>query len=328
MKFWKRKPVLGVGLGVGVLGAAALALRYVVRRPTHQPIPDEISPAIFATRIAHTTHGEMIYHISGSGEPLIFLHGVFWGASSYEWAKVYPRFAMFREVIAPDLIGFGESERPINSMDAIDVADSLAQFVRIVSPDYPPVMVASGMTAKIALLLAVRHPEFVSRLILLPPAGFKESQIRRSMGMSGWHGMPIINRFFYRNYIARSAFIRRWLNSMVDPQRITDEMINIFATCAQQYGAEHAIFGFLRGRLAFDIEKRLRDIAVPVHILWPERQPGFSEMSTTMIRRYLPRATVEILPGCGMLAALENPELITSCITKLLEGDFPAIGAA
>ena len=77
MKLWKRKPALGIGIGVGVLGALALAVRYGMNRAVREPIPDAISPAIFATRVARTNFGEMIYHVSGSGEPLVFLHGVF-----------------------------------------------------------------------------------------------------------------------------------------------------------------------------------------------------------------------------------------------------------
>src|SRR5882757_358344 len=110
LKLWKRKPALGIGIGVGLMGAVVLALRYGFRRQLREPMPDDISPAIFATRVASTLHGEMVYHVSGSGEPLVFLHGIFLGASSYEWSKVYPHFTMGHEVIVPDLIGFGESE--------------------------------------------------------------------------------------------------------------------------------------------------------------------------------------------------------------------------
>ncbi len=109
---WKRKPALGIGIGVSLLGAVALATRYGFRRAPRERIPDDISPAIFATRVTETIFGEMIYHISGSGDPVVFLHGIYLGASSYEWSKVYPHFTFGHEVIVPDLIGFGESERP------------------------------------------------------------------------------------------------------------------------------------------------------------------------------------------------------------------------
>ena len=144
-------------------------MAFVARR--RERIPDDISPAIFATRVTETIFGEMIYHISGSGDPVVFLHGIYLGASSYEWSKVYPHFTMGREVIVPDLIGFGESERPGVTMDATDYADSLVEFIRNTCGDRTPVVVASGLTAGIALLMASRHPERVGRIIFAPAHG-------------------------------------------------------------------------------------------------------------------------------------------------------------
>jgi len=326
VKAWRRKPALGIGIGVGMMGAVALALRYGMRRPTREPIPDAISPAIFATRVAQTGFGEMIYHVCGSGEPLVFLHGVFLGASSYEWSKVYPRFAMDHEVIVPDLIGFGESERPPTPMDAADYVEVIAEFLGEVAPGKKPVLIASGLTAGIALLLAARHPELVSRLIVFLPTGLKEAGKWRAMGMLALSGIPGLSRFVYRNYLARPPFIRGWLTrfALADPASLTEEMVSILATCAQQYGAEYAILGFLRGRLAFDIERRLRDISAPVHILWPELAVGFPERGGEVLAARIPRASVERLPGCGILTALENPDLLAAAIQQSLHGDLPA----
>src|SRR4051812_28945873 len=102
----KRDKLVGVGLGAGIVGAAFLALKYSIKRPTKQPVPDTISPAIFKTKVLHTSHGEIVYHEAGAGQPLIFLHNVCVGGSSYEWSKVYPDFALDHRVLAPDLIGF------------------------------------------------------------------------------------------------------------------------------------------------------------------------------------------------------------------------------
>lgn len=330
MRLWKRKPALGIGIGVGVVGAIALAVRYGLNRVVREPIPDAISPAIFATRVARTNFGEMIYHVSGSGEPLVFLHGVFLGASSYEWSKVYPRFVMNHEVIVPDLIGFGESERPPSRMDAADYSAALADFLREVCPGQKPVLIASGLTAGISLLLAARHPELVSRLILFLPTGLKESGNWRAMGMLALSGIPGARRFVYRNYLSRAPFIRAWLlqYALTNPESLTEEMVTILSTCAQQYGAEHAILGFLRGRMAFDIERRLRDVPVPVNILWPDKATGFLPESGESICRKLPRSSMAFLPGCGILAALENPDMMEAAITRALHGDLPADASA
>ena len=71
-EFWKKS--LGMGLGAGLLGAAVVALRRGLH-PLPQPsLPDIISPAVFARRVQRTTRGQVVYHMSGEGEPLVFLH--------------------------------------------------------------------------------------------------------------------------------------------------------------------------------------------------------------------------------------------------------------
>lgn len=329
LNLWKRKPALGIGIGFGLVGAMALAARYGFRHVPRERIPDDISPAIFATRVIETNFGEMIYHISGAGDPVVFLHGIYLGASSYEWSKVYPHFTIGREVIVPDLIGFGESERPSVTMDATDYAESLVEFLRATCGDLPPVLVASGLTAGIALLLASRHPERVGRLVLLLPTGLKSGKWSAA-GMVALLGLPGLNRFVYRNYLSRAPFIRGWLTKFAlgDPSRMNEEMVRALATCAQQAGAEHAIFGFLRGQLAFDIESRLDGVPHPVSVLWPDRASGFPRSAGEEISRRLRRARFVPVPDCGILAALEAPALLTSIITGELDGDFRLEGAA
>lgn len=330
MRLWKRKPVLGIGVGVGLVGAVALAVRYGLRRAPRERIPDDISPAIFATRVASTTRGEIVYHISGAGDPVVFLHGIYLGASSYEWSKVYPHFTMAHEVIAPDLVGFGESERSGTAMDAVDYAECIAEFLLEACPGKRPTIVASGLTAGIALLMASRHPERIKRLIVLLPTGLKESGKWRAAGMVALVGLPGLNRFVYRNSLSRAPFIRGWLTKFAlgDANRLNEEMVRTLTTCAQLPGAEHAIFGFLRGRLAFDIESRLDRVPQPVTILWPDRAAGFPLSSGEAIARKIPQARFVPVPDTGILAALETPEQIIEILEAELDGGLNLQGVA
>lgn len=330
LKLWKRKPALGIGIGVGLVGAVALAVRYGLRRSQREPIPDDISPSIFARRVASTLHGEMVYHISGSGTPVVFLHGIYLGASSYEWSKVYPHFTMGHEVIAPDLVGFGESERPSATMDATDYAESIAEFLLETCNGRKPIIVASGLTAGIALLMASRHPERIEQLIVLLPTGLKESGKWRAVGIQALVGLPGLNKFVYGKYLSRAPFIRGWLSKFAlgDAAKVNEEMVRALTTCAQQSGAEHAIFGFLRGRLAFDIESRLDRVPHPVTILWPELASGFPYQMGEEIARKLPQARLVPVPGCGILAPLECPEIMTAMLAEELDADFRLEGVA
>lgn len=319
-KFWKDKPALGVGVGVGVLGAIALAARYALRTSPRCPIPENISPTIFSTNIAQTGHGELVYHSSGTGAPMVFLHGIYPGASSFEWSKVYPAFTSDYQVIAPDLLGFGESERPRPGLDADQHVQALADGFREILPGNPAIVVASGFGAAVAAKLAAQHPELVRCLVLLAPEGFDSKRQRVPKGISILAGIPRLNSFFYRHAISRQPFVRDWLLrfGFRNPEQIDPEMVEIVATCASQYGAEHAMISFLRGRARYDVTRQLPRITQPTTLLWPESDKDFPVSDANKITASVPFCRVIMSKEISPLGALECPSVMEELVRAAL----------
>jgi pimeloyl-ACP methyl ester carboxylesterase len=330
LDFLKKKPAVGVGLGVGLLGAVALAIRYGMQRTARQPLPDNISPAIFATRVCQTTHGEIIYHTSGAGEPLVFMHGIYPGASSFEWSRVYPQFAVGYEVIAPDMIGFGESERPRHGLDADDHVRALADLLYTICGGRAASVVASGFGAALAVKLAVQHPNLVKRLVLYAPIGLDASLRRMPLGMAALSRAPMLNSFVYRNYFARRPFIRGWLArfGFGDPARIGDDIVDVLTSFAGQYGAEHAMLTFLRGRLLYDVKSQLGRLTQPVSVLWPDLPDRFPPAQAERIARFIPNCRTSLAGRTGALGALETPDLLHGMIDAELQRPVQISGAA
>ncbi len=316
----RKKRLFGAGLGAGLLGAALLALRYAVRPVSKARVPDAISPAIFRTKALHTSLGQIVYHESGSGPTLMFIHGICPGASSYEWSKVYQRFTGTHRVLAPDLIGFGESARPDMNLTAAEYARSLAEFIRGTC-DEPVTIVASGLGAGLGVLLATQHPEVVRQLILWMPTGLTELNGRQvSIGRRLASMTPVAHRFLYRNYDSSRTAVRGWLalHGFADASRITEETVDVYATCAQQYGAEHAIRNLFAGRLNVDLNGRLPMLSQPVTFLWPEQlMDGQSELPArfqALARgsrlRFVSRLShLAAVEGAGEIAGLLAEEL-------------------
>ncbi len=311
---------LKVGLGAGLLGAMFVAMKYAIRRPTKLPVPDTISPAIFKTKVLHTSLGQMVYHESGSGQPLIFVHNISPGASSYEWSKVYPDFAHSHRVIAPDLIGFGESARPKASINAADQARSLAEFIRATA-DEPVVLVGSGIGAGLCVYLASQHPELVGRLCLLMPTGLTEFGGKHtSFTMRFVSTFPVMHRFMYRNYQATASAIRSWFTTFgfADPAKITQEAVDVFTTCAQQYGAEHSLLSLHAGRFSFDIEKRMKMLTQPVTILWTDHKNAPPLEWANRLQALVRNGAIVVLHDVRALAALEDPAQVSGVLLEQL----------
>jgi len=289
----RKRRWFGAGLGAGLIGA------------------------IFRTKALHTSLGQVVYHESGSGPALVFVHGICAGASSYEWSKVYPEFANSQRVLAPDLIGFGESARPDASLTASDYARSLAEFIRGTC-DGPAAVVASGLGAGLAVLLATQHPEVVRQLVLWMPAGFGQGGSRAvPLGKRLASLSPLIHRFFYRNYESSRAAVQAWLAAygFRDPAKIPDETADVYATCAQQYGAEHAIRNYYAGRLDVDLDQRFPMLSQPVSILWPEQPQGFP----ARLQALAPGVRLIAGPRLSQLAALEGPSEIAAMLEEELD---------
>ena len=112
------------------------------------------------------------YHAAGVGPPVLLIHGSGPGVSAWaNWRGVFPDLAAGRHVVAPDIVGFGYTQRP-GGFDftpdrwmahLVGFLDALA--LKRVS------VVGNSFGGALALRLASRHPERVDRLVLMGSVG-------------------------------------------------------------------------------------------------------------------------------------------------------------
>jgi pimeloyl-ACP methyl ester carboxylesterase len=253
---------------------------------------------------------------------LVFVHGVYVGASSYEWSKVYPHFAGTHQVLAVDLLGFGESERPDVPLSATDHVQALVEFIRTKSGGERASIVASGLGAGFATILAAQHPDLVQRLILLMPIGrleFGRRQLPKRYGL--FARVPFANRTFYRRYLSTRIQIRAWLKNFGfgDFEKITEETVEVLINCAQQFGAERAIFQWMTRRFDLDLEKRMAELSQPVTLIWGEKAVNPPLESGYRLQPIAKKCSLVVLPNLGLLAPLESPMLVAEALTKELD---------
>lgn len=322
----KRK-ALGVSLGAGLLGALALAVRYGWRNTLRGIIPDAISPAVFATRVAETSLGEIVYHTADTqnpGTPILFLHGVFPGASSFEWSKIYPRFANIWRVLVPDLIGFGESQRPCPALTAEEQVRSLAEFLDGTTPREPAVIVASGLSANIALLFAARYPERTMRVILWMP----DVALGKANPSRGWHRLgwfPSMARLVYRYQLSTESFLRSWLlrSGFVLDGAGLEEALSVITSTAQQYGAEHAFLAQSSKAYWRGLRTGLRYLSSPVSMLLAIGSDKDSSAAISDLRPLVSRFGIVEVAAQGALAPVAEADVVTAAIERELSAVTP-----
>jgi pimeloyl-ACP methyl ester carboxylesterase len=255
-------------------------------------LPPGLAPSNVATKLLHTSLGEVVYRETGAGPLLIFIHDFFPGASSYEWSKVYPEFASSHRVLAPDLIGCGESSRPLRYFSSQDYVRMLAELIRSLEWQRPPTIVASGLSGGLCVYLASEHPALVERLVLFRPTGGARPSWPRRLAESVFR-VPGLSRAVCRSVLSHRPTVARWLRGSCfsDAKRVDEEVVEIFCACARQKGAEYPLSSRLAGRLNFDLPNYLR---------WC-------------------RCRVSILEGTVRLSALESPERMIASIHRALD---------
>ncbi len=107
------------------------------------------------------------YRTAGAGEPVVLLHG--FPETSYAWRKVIPALAKHYKVVAPDLRGFGESDRPESGYDKRTVAEDIRQLVKQLGLG-PINLISHDVGMMVGYAYAAAFPKDVKRLVLMEAA--------------------------------------------------------------------------------------------------------------------------------------------------------------
>ena len=112
------------------------------------------------------------YLEAGKGDPVVLIHGSGPGVTSYaNWRLVLPALAENFRVVAPDMVGFGFSERPANVEYGVQTwADQVVGLMDTL--ELPKAhLVGNSFGGAIALRIATQHPDRVGKLVLMGSMG-------------------------------------------------------------------------------------------------------------------------------------------------------------
>lgn len=112
------------------------------------------------------------YHDHGQGSPVLMIHGSGPGVSAFaNWRLVMPELAKTQRVLAPDMVGFGFTERPQGISYGMDTwVQQALDFIDAMG--LPQVdLVGNSFGGGLALAFAIRYPQRVRRLVLMGAVG-------------------------------------------------------------------------------------------------------------------------------------------------------------
>jgi pimeloyl-ACP methyl ester carboxylesterase len=258
--------------------------------------------------------GDVVYQVKGQGEPLVLVHGIYAGASAFEWRRNFDALSASFRVYAPDLPGYGLSSRPPLEYTAQTYVQFLIDFAREAAggAEHPVHVVASSLSAAYIIMAAFQRPRLFERLVLIEPVGVNAFSQRPTLVQRAFHQVlraPIIGSSVYNAVVSRPA-LRSFLSRYVylHPEAVTNDLVDHYYHTAHQPGARHAPISFLTGALNLDIAEVFARIAQPTLIVWGKQAEIPPAADAEAFLRLNPRAQVEMIDGSRMLPQDEQAE--------------------
>ncbi len=196
---------------------------------------------------------QLYYEDVGAGPPVLLIHG--FGASTYTWRHITPELARDHRVIAVDLKGFGQSDKPFDERYSVfDQADLLAQFIE--EHDLRDLtVVGHSYGGGIALLLALeanqRLGNRIAKLVLLDTIAYPQNVpvFFRMLGT------PLISHLGVR-MVPPSVQTRVALQiAYLDNNKIEDSEVEVYAAPLKTAAGKHAIIHSARQIMPEDLEQ-------------------------------------------------------------------------
>jgi pimeloyl-ACP methyl ester carboxylesterase len=197
------------------------------------------------------------YYQTGTGPAVVLVHG---GASDRrDWLGTLSALADRFTLYAPDLVGFGETERREDGYYLTEFITFLEQFIETLGLGRAS-LVGHSFGGRLALGVAVNRPDLVDKLVLIDAAG---------LGKTSWLGIVLVTAF---------NRLRDWLHRpQPAPTFLAHEDDDPDWACVE------------------DLPK----VKAPTLIVWKRRDPYLPVANARRAARLIPQARLEIVPGTG-----------------------------
>ncbi len=194
------------------------------------------------------------------GPPVVFLHGS--GPGNSAWANFRLNKDSFAEagfrVLMPDMIGFGYSDKPLNLGDyTLQLfCDTLMAGLRALGVEKCS-FVGNSLGAGVAIQIALDHPEFVEKLILMGPGCLEEQ--------GAYWTMPGIAKMMEANKAGMSKETQADVMRLFafDPKHVTQELIDMRWVIAQDQPKE-----VLTTMKTPELGSRMKELTCPILTFW------------------------------------------------------------
>lgn len=262
---------------------------------------------------------EVNYVEVGSGEPIVFVHGI--SGSWQNWLENLPHFGRGRRAIALDLPGFGASPMPSWTIDMPAYGRLLHDFCeKLGIPEGAgATVVGNSMGGLVAAEAVLSGPRRFDRLILVSAAGLINTWLPHERGRATSRAWSTFGphyrraaRAIVRNRLLRYAVFRPFIRH---PSRLRHELL------WEQVTSGLPAPGFadaLDAVIEYDARDRLAEIEIPVLIVWGTDDWVIPSVAAHSYNRRIPGSQLAIFERTGHVPQLERPSRFNRLLDEFI----------
>lgn len=289
----------------------AAGRNHTMSRASDADPPPPSSPEVGSTVLADGIRTN--YHDEGSGQPVVLVHGSGPGVSAWaNWRLTMPQLARRFRVLAPDIMGFGYTDRPSPARYDLDSWTShLVGFLDAMEL-HRVALVGNSFGGALALNVAARHPDRVSRLVLMGSVG---APFEITPGLEAvWGFQPSLSA------------MRHLLDIFAhDRDLVDDDLARLRLAAATRPGVQEAYAAmFPEPRQAhvdaLTVDDHLvRAIRIPT-LLVHGRDDQVIPISTSLhLHHALDRSELHVFGQCGHWVQIEHAHRFTKLVETFLQ---------
>jgi 2-hydroxymuconate-semialdehyde hydrolase len=264
-----------------------------------------------STRWLDVPGGRVHYHDVGEGTAVVFLHGSAVGVSAaVNWWRTMPAVSTYARAVAPDLFGYGWTRHDDGT--ALGLRRWVDQVVAVLDALAidGAVLVGNSLGGRIALQVAIDHPDRVLGLVTMGTPG------------PGHRRTEVVKRHVNPSFSPEG--IRRVMLDMVaDPAVVTDELVDFrYRLAALPGGAERWIEAVqARDETAADrvSADALATITVPTMLVHGREDRVVTPDNAVALSEAIGHADLALLSHCGHWAQIERHELFPALVRSVVE---------
>jgi len=246
------------------------------------------------------------YLAAGNGQPVVLLHGS--SAGGITWYGVIGPLSHHWRVIAPDVVGYGGSDKPSAAYDRPYFAAWLRAFLDALN--LPKVsLIGLSQGGAIALQFTLENPERVDRLVLADSAG-----LGKEASLGGFLGLLCGNTF-------PSKVAGWWFNRYLVhyPRSIDAAWAEYKREVSRMPGGKRP-FWQGRGKAVAPVPvEQLRQVTHRTLIIWGEEERFLPLSQAEAAQRVMPNAQLRVIPQAGHITFFDQPEAFCDLVIRFLK---------